>query len=538
MKVPKAFFVVSGSARISGNCVVLHGQHCTLAVTLDGSLASSGIPQGNNVTIDNVQFFGHVPSPVKIGSMVSWSPTQGFDSSLRLCVNKTNHMKTHTTKSHLKPMQSLSETLRNHSNLMKEHASSLRGHFPTKRATEGLKRVEQLQQNILTLLHQAVSQKEQAALHKTILKIMEEVTKRDAEIKILQNHINLGKALNAKLRFKISQLKRVASAHEKVIKTLKKELKHKVANNPSIKLIEKEIHVIKKRQTGFEKEAGLMHNFTDARLSVRLLKATVEEDRRKVKVQKLKMKELQQNITEYQKSMTTNAGIITVLKWERFALFVAFIVFVVAGGTLICYMYTNAAPNKSTTDLVEPLVPTNAHEFVEPSAKYEPNVSVIEFTDNDGQRVKCIRIEAPGRHMVTHGRTVRGEVQEVSNGIRFKLVKENDIPADVEFTALRGNPSASGIWERVLDVDTNKWKLAETDSRDFDMHGVWQIKLVARGMGRKITVVPDEYDHSITSFSSTGGRPKYKKSPSCEEGDRAVETFLDDSPAHDFRKIE
>mmetsp|Transcript_105112 Transcript_105112/g.327686 ORF Transcript_105112/g.327686 Transcript_105112/m.327686 type:complete len:482 (-) Transcript_105112:189-1634(-) len=135
----------------------------------------------------------------------------------------------------------------------------------------------------------------------------------------------------------------------------------------------------------------------------------------------------------------------------------------------------------------------------------EPRVDVIDYSRSDGSRAKCVRVEAPGYHLVTGCRTIRGSVRELSGtGVHLKLVKEPDLPADVNAVESGCMRDAVGVWEHTLSFKDGPWKVEDPGilaGHSFDQHGVWQVHLVESLPCRSFTVCP----HVDMAAGSDGG---------------------------------
>lgn len=127
-------------------------------------------------------------------------------------------------------------------------------------------------------------------------------------------------------------------------------------------------------------------------------------------------------------------------------------------------------------------------------AGFEPRVSVVDYFRNDGTRAKCVRVEAPGCHMVTGCRTIHGSVKELGGtGVHLRLVKEHDLPEDLNYLESGFARDAAGIWEKTLNFEDGPWQVQEGDLQSggaVDLHGIWQVHLVRSLPSRSFAVCP------------------------------------------------
>lgn len=127
-------------------------------------------------------------------------------------------------------------------------------------------------------------------------------------------------------------------------------------------------------------------------------------------------------------------------------------------------------------------------------ASFQPQVSVVSYRTLAGMEAKCVRVLAPGRHMVSGCRTIRGTVQELTwpnCGVHLKLIKEPDIPEQLAPGVSNIDSNAGGVWEHTVQLEGH-WQVLDPTERGgqaFDDHGVWQIHLIKRE-SRTLSVCP------------------------------------------------
>lgn len=199
---------------------------------------------------------------------------------------------------------------------------------------------------------------------------------------------------------------------------------------------------------------------------------------------------------------------------------------------------TEAAPTKE---------PTTSMQQDEAVSSFDPPVAVVDYVNDLGEEIRCVRVEVPGRRMADGARSVSGSVSvEALEGlcgtrVQLRFSKEDDMPCGAASVSARkgsegdwstttasdgGRPrsdskgsslACEGVWEKTLTFEDGFWQPATdtSDSGELDKHGVWQLQLVRTSMLQSYTL-------SVPASSSA---------PGCECYDIAGESVCNSSEA-------
>lgn len=149
---------------------------------------------------------------------------------------------------------------------------------------------------------------------------------------------------------------------------------------------------------------------------------------------------------------------------------------------------TSSSQSKAVDGPISPArVPLLRSTAAQPPVGFQPSLSVYEYNDREGHKIRCVRVVAPGRRIIDNGRSINGSVKvEIaedgcSTQVHLKLVKEADVPSFAVPVVQHGVSDADGAWEKTLTLPDGTWeRLEPSTSLALDAHGVLQIFLVRK----------------------------------------------------------